>query len=70
MRFRIDPDKLSNKEEDFQIRVKVLSARQLSGSKLRPVVKVNVGKSPAQNTRIRKGSSPVWNKVRTMQPIL
>ena len=54
---------LSEKAEDFQVRVKILSGRQLSGNNIKPVVKVKAGKAQAKNTRIRKGSSPVWNEV-------
>ena len=61
--FRIDPDKLSSKPEDFQVRVKILSGQQLSGSRIRPVVNVKIHNAPSQNTRIRKGSSPIWDKV-------
>ena len=44
--------------------MKILSGRQLSGNNIKPVVKVKAGKAQAKNTRIRKGSSPVWEEVR------
>ena len=64
---RVDRSVLSEKPEDFQIRVKILSGRQLSGNNIKPVVKVKAGKAQAKNTRIRKGSSPIWNEVNKKQ---
>ena len=60
---RVDRSVLSEKPENFQIRVKIFSGRQLSGNNIKPVVKVKAGKSKAKNTKIRKGSSPIWNEV-------
>uniref|UniRef100_H2ZAE5 C2 domain-containing protein n=1 Tax=Ciona savignyi TaxID=51511 RepID=H2ZAE5_CIOSA len=51
------------KVEDFQIRLKVICARQLTGSNIKPVVKVKAGKNQAKITRIRKGSAPIWNEL-------
>uniref|UniRef100_H2ZAE6 C2 domain-containing protein n=1 Tax=Ciona savignyi TaxID=51511 RepID=H2ZAE6_CIOSA len=48
---------------DFQIRLKVICARQLTGSNIKPVVKVKAGKNQAKITRIRKGSAPIWNEL-------
>uniref|UniRef100_H2ZAE4 C2 domain-containing protein n=1 Tax=Ciona savignyi TaxID=51511 RepID=H2ZAE4_CIOSA len=53
----------SEKVEDFQIRLKVICARQLTGSNIKPVVKVKAGKNQAKITRIRKGSAPIWNEL-------
>ena len=61
--YRLDRSILSEKPEDFQIRVKIFSGRQLPGNNIKPVVQVKAGKAQAKNTRIRKGSSPIWNEV-------
>uniref|UniRef100_H2ZAE2 C2 domain-containing protein n=1 Tax=Ciona savignyi TaxID=51511 RepID=H2ZAE2_CIOSA len=58
-----DRSTLSEKVEDFQIRLKVICARQLTGSNIKPVVKVKAGKNQAKITRIRKGSAPIWNEL-------
>uniref|UniRef100_H2Z7I3 C2 domain-containing protein n=1 Tax=Ciona savignyi TaxID=51511 RepID=H2Z7I3_CIOSA len=55
--------KLSEKLEDFQIRLKVVCGRQLTGSNIKPVVQVKMGKVKMKITKIRKGSSPVWNEL-------
>nr|XP_026691585.1 myoferlin isoform X3 [Ciona intestinalis] len=60
---RTDRSSLSQKVEDFQIRLKVICGRQLTGSNIKPVVKVKVGKTQAKITRIRKGSAPQWNEM-------
>uniref|UniRef100_H2ZAD9 C2 domain-containing protein n=1 Tax=Ciona savignyi TaxID=51511 RepID=H2ZAD9_CIOSA len=60
---RTDRSTLSEKVEDFQIRLKVICARQLTGSNIKPVVKVKAGKNQAKITRIRKGSAPIWNEL-------
>ncbi|XP_031964218.1 dysferlin isoform X9 [Corvus moneduloides] len=61
-RRRSSPKKpLSNKPQDFQIRVRVIEARQLPGINIRPVVKVTVS-GQTRRTRIRKGNSPVFDE--------
>ncbi|CAH8518402.1 unnamed protein product, partial [Dicrocoelium dendriticum] len=52
----------STKPQDFQIRVKIIEARQLQGSNIPPVCKVNcAGKS--KETKIRAPTnSPYWNE--------
>uniref|UniRef100_H2Z7H9 C2 domain-containing protein n=1 Tax=Ciona savignyi TaxID=51511 RepID=H2Z7H9_CIOSA len=60
---RADRSKLSEKLEDFQIRLKVVCGRQLTGSNIKPVVQVKMGKVKMKITKIRKGSSPVWNEL-------
>ncbi|XP_042326048.1 dysferlin isoform X4 [Sceloporus undulatus] len=52
---------LSNKPQDFQIRVKVIQARQLPGVSLRPVVKVTAA-GQTKRTRIRKGNGPLFDE--------
>ncbi|XP_039189745.1 dysferlin isoform X4 [Crotalus tigris] len=52
---------LSNKPQDFQIRVRVIEGRQLSGVNLKSVVKVTaVGQT--KRTRIRKGNGPFFDE--------
>uniref|UniRef100_H2ZHS9 C2 domain-containing protein n=1 Tax=Ciona savignyi TaxID=51511 RepID=H2ZHS9_CIOSA len=46
-----------------QIRLKVICGRQLTGSNIKPVVQVKMGKVKMKITKIRKGSSPVWNEL-------
>uniref|UniRef100_A0A8C3V872 Dysferlin n=1 Tax=Catharus ustulatus TaxID=91951 RepID=A0A8C3V872_CATUS len=53
---------LPNKPQDFQIRVRVIEARQLPGIQIRPVVKVTVA-GQTRRTRIRKGNSPFFDEV-------
>ncbi|XP_071312012.1 dysferlin isoform X7 [Agelaius tricolor] len=61
-RKRSSPKKpLSNKPQDFQIRVRVIEARQLPGIQIRPVVKVTVA-GQTRRTRIRKGNSPFFDE--------
>ncbi|XP_062349231.1 dysferlin isoform X3 [Cinclus cinclus] len=61
-RRRSSPKKpLSNKPQDFQIRVRVIEARQLPGIQVRPVVKVTVA-GQTRRTRIRKGNSPFFDE--------
>uniref|UniRef100_A0A8C2TLC7 Dysferlin n=1 Tax=Coturnix japonica TaxID=93934 RepID=A0A8C2TLC7_COTJA len=52
---------LSNKAQDFQIRVRVLEARQLPGVNIRPVVKVTAA-GQTKRSRIRKGNSPRFDE--------
>lgn len=60
--FRVDRSTLSNVPEDFQVRVRIIKARQLVGTNIKPTVKIKAGEE-TKNTRIRKGSSPIWNEV-------
>ncbi|XP_048797655.1 dysferlin isoform X3 [Lagopus muta] len=61
-RRRSSPKKpLSNKPQDFQIRVRVIEARQLPGVHIRPVVKVTAA-GQSKRTRIRKGNSPRFDE--------
>uniref|UniRef100_A0A8C8EFT9 Dysferlin n=1 Tax=Otus sunia TaxID=257818 RepID=A0A8C8EFT9_9STRI len=63
-RRRSSPKKpLSNKPQDFQIRVRVIEGRQLPGVNIRPVVKVTAA-GQTKRTRIRKGNSPFFDEVR------
>ncbi|XP_064602895.1 myoferlin-like isoform X2 [Liolophura sinensis] len=55
--------RLSNKPQDFQIRIRVLEARQLQGANIQPVSRVTVWNQTKQ-TRIKKSTnSPFWNEV-------
>ncbi|XP_060781969.1 myoferlin [Neoarius graeffei] len=53
---------LSNKPQDFQIRVRVIEGRQLSGNNIKPVVKVSVC-GQTHRTRIRRGNNPFFDEV-------
>ncbi|XP_077334191.1 dysferlin isoform X5 [Lithobates pipiens] len=52
---------LSNKPQDFQIRVRVIEGRQLIGLNINPVVKVTVA-GQSKRTRIRKGNHPYFDE--------
>nr|DBA29492.1 TPA: hypothetical protein GDO54_009716 [Pyxicephalus adspersus] len=52
---------LSNKPQDFQVRVRVIEGRQLIGLNINPVVKVTVA-GQTKRTRIRKGNSPYFDE--------
>lgn len=47
----------------FQVRVRVIEARQLPGINIKPVVKVGVA-GQTKRTRIRKGNNPVFDEVK------
>ncbi|XP_041117050.1 myoferlin-like [Polyodon spathula] len=53
---------LSNKPQDFQIRIRVIEGRQLPGNNIKPVVKVNVC-GQTHRTRIRKGNNPFFDEI-------
>ncbi|KAM6184050.1 myoferlin isoform 2-T2 [Erethizon dorsatum] len=53
---------LSNKPQDFQIRVRVIEGRQLSGNNIKPVVKVHVC-GQTHRTRIKKGNNPFFDEL-------
>uniref|UniRef100_A0A452VC63 Dysferlin n=1 Tax=Ursus maritimus TaxID=29073 RepID=A0A452VC63_URSMA len=53
---------LSDKPQDFQIRVQVIEGRQLPGVNIKPVVKVTAA-GQTKRTRIHKGNSPLFNEV-------
>ncbi|XP_060557298.1 dysferlin-like isoform X3 [Ruditapes philippinarum] len=54
--------KLSNKPQDFQIRIKILEGRQIEGSNIQPVCKVTCFNQVKQ-TRVQKSTnSPFWNE--------
>ncbi|XP_007894818.2 myoferlin isoform X2 [Callorhinchus milii] len=53
---------LSNKPQDFQIRVRVIAARQLPGNNIKPVVKVSVC-NQTHRTRIRRGNNPHFDEI-------
>ncbi|XP_070210966.1 myoferlin-like isoform X3 [Littorina saxatilis] len=53
---------LSDKVQDFQVRVKVIQARQLQGANIHPVGRVTVY-NQTQQTRIQKSTNaPYWNQ--------
>ncbi|XP_063818137.1 myoferlin isoform X2 [Pseudophryne corroboree] len=53
---------LSNKIQDFQIRIRVIEGRQLSGNNIKPVVKISVG-GQTHRTRIKRGNNPFFDEV-------
>ncbi|XP_061795182.1 myoferlin isoform X1 [Nerophis lumbriciformis] len=53
---------LANKAQDFQIRVRVIEARQLPGNNIKPVVKVNLC-GQTHRTRIRNGNNPFFDEM-------
>ncbi|XP_036404450.1 myoferlin-like isoform X2 [Megalops cyprinoides] len=53
---------LANKPQDFQIRVRVIEARQLPGNNIKPVVKVNVC-GQTHRTRIKRGNNPFFDEI-------
>uniref|UniRef100_M4APC2 Myoferlin n=1 Tax=Xiphophorus maculatus TaxID=8083 RepID=M4APC2_XIPMA len=60
--------RLANKPQDFQIRVRVVEARQLSGNNIKPVVKVHVC-GQTHRTRIKKGNNPFFDEVSSFFPV-
>uniref|UniRef100_A0A8D2N3Z9 Myoferlin n=1 Tax=Zonotrichia albicollis TaxID=44394 RepID=A0A8D2N3Z9_ZONAL len=52
---------LSNKPQDFQIRVRVIEGRQLPGNNIKPVVKVHVC-GQTHRTRIKRGNNPFFDE--------
>ncbi|XP_060103205.1 dysferlin [Heteronotia binoei] len=52
---------LSNKPQDFQIRVRIIEGRQLPGINIKPVVKVTAA-GQTKRTRIRKGNGPLFDE--------
>lgn len=53
---------LPNKPTDFQIRIKVVEGRQLSGSNINPVVRVTVGDQVKQTAVKRSTNRPYYNQ--------
>uniref|UniRef100_A0A3Q3ET99 Myoferlin like n=1 Tax=Kryptolebias marmoratus TaxID=37003 RepID=A0A3Q3ET99_KRYMA len=53
---------LPNKPQDFQIRVRVIECRQLSGNNIKPVVKVSTC-GQTHRTRIRRGHNPFFDEM-------
>ncbi|CAK6436265.1 unnamed protein product [Pipistrellus nathusii] len=53
---------LSNKPQDFQIRIRVIEGRQLSGNNIKPVVKVHVC-NQTHRTRIKRGNNPFFDEL-------
>ncbi|XP_007516850.2 myoferlin isoform X2 [Erinaceus europaeus] len=53
---------LSSKPQDFQIRVRVIEGRQLSGNNIRPVVKVHIC-GQTHRTRIKRGNNPFFDEL-------
>ncbi|XP_068162366.1 myoferlin-like isoform X2 [Antennarius striatus] len=54
--------RLVNKPQDFQIRVRIIEARQLSGNNVKPVVKVSVC-GQTHRTRIKRGNNPFFDEM-------
>ncbi|KAH0623618.1 hypothetical protein JD844_006561 [Phrynosoma platyrhinos] len=53
---------LSNKPQDFQIRVRIIEGRQLSGNNIKPVVKVHIC-GQTHRTRIKRGNNPFFDEM-------
>nr|DBA15117.1 TPA: hypothetical protein GDO54_004372 [Pyxicephalus adspersus] len=53
---------ISNKPQDFQIRVRVIEGRQLTGNNIKPVVKVSVC-GQTHRTRIKRGNNPYFDEI-------
>ncbi|XP_074856486.1 myoferlin isoform X2 [Carettochelys insculpta] len=53
---------LSNKPQDFQIRVRVIEGRQLLGNNIKPVVKVHIC-GQTHRTRIKRGNNPYFDEM-------
>ncbi|XP_062859429.1 myoferlin [Trichomycterus rosablanca] len=62
LRTRTQHRPLSNKPQDFQIRVRVIEGRQLPGNNIKPVVKVHVC-GETHRTRIKKGNNPYYDEM-------
>ncbi|XP_061564455.1 myoferlin-like isoform X3 [Cololabis saira] len=54
--------RLVNKPQDFQVRVRIIQARQLPGNNIKPVVKINVC-GETHRTRIKKGNNPYFDEL-------
>ncbi|XP_051982464.1 dysferlin-like isoform X2 [Xyrauchen texanus] len=52
---------LSNKPQDFQVRLRIIEGRQLPGVNIKPVVKVTIG-GQTKRTRIKKGNNPYFDE--------
>ncbi|XP_019902368.2 myoferlin isoform X3 [Esox lucius] len=53
---------LSNKPQDFQVRVRIIEGRQLTGNNIKPVIKVNVC-GQTHRTRIKAGNNPFFDEI-------
>lgn len=53
---------LANKLQDFQIRIRIIEARQLPGNNIKPVVKASVC-GQTHRTRIRRGNNPFYDEM-------
>ncbi|KAI5627367.1 myoferlin, partial [Silurus asotus] len=53
---------LSNKPQDFQIRVRIIEGRQLPGNNIKPVVKIHVC-GETHRTRIKRGNNPFFDEM-------
>ncbi|XP_063291064.1 myoferlin isoform X3 [Pelobates fuscus] len=53
---------LSNKPQDFQVRIRVIEGRQLTGNNIKPVVKVTVA-GQTHRTRIKRGNNPYFDEL-------
>ncbi|XP_074519844.1 myoferlin-like isoform X1 [Halichoeres trimaculatus] len=54
--------RLVNKPQDFQIRIRIIEARQLPGNNIKPVVKVSVC-DDTHRTRIKRGNNPYFDEM-------
>ncbi|XP_044862555.1 fer-1-like protein 5 isoform X1 [Mauremys mutica] len=53
---------LTDKKQDFQVRVRIIEGRQLQGNNIKPVVKVFIG-DHVYRTRIKTGNNPYFNEI-------
>ncbi|XP_047668037.1 myoferlin isoform X1 [Tachysurus fulvidraco] len=53
---------LSNKPQDFQIRIRIIEGRQFPGNNIKPVVKVSVC-GQTHRTRIKRGNNPFFDEI-------
>nr|XP_039265811.1 myoferlin-like [Styela clava] len=60
---KTDRKKLSERIENFQVRIKIHEGRQMTGSNIKPVVKIKCGPNQTKITRVKKGASPVWEEI-------
>ena len=54
--------KMSVKEQDYQIQVRILEARQLAGTQIDPVATVNVGNQKKSTTVKEQTNCPFWDE--------
>ncbi|KAI3388907.1 hypothetical protein SNEBB_006737 [Seison nebaliae] len=53
----------SSKQQDFQIRIKIIEARQLEGGNIHPVCRVKCHNQSRQTRIKRSTSNPIWSEI-------